>query len=123
MGYLYPKYRRIVPVCAFCEYLEAGRCDSLTGPNGAYNIYENEVLMKRIIEKLDDVIARLDDINYNQQLIAQELRRGRSQISQILQSVDNSVQNIQQSSAVTSYYAQITAMNTEYLTWADLLRS
>lgn len=103
--------------------MEAGRCDSLTGPNGAYNIYENEVLMKRIIEKLDDVIARLDDINYNQQLIAQELRRGRSQISQILQSVDNSVQNIQQSSAVTSYYAQITAMNTEYLTWADLLRS
>lgn len=123
MGFLYPKYRKIVPVCAFCEYLEAGRCDSLTGPNGAYNIYENEVLMKRIIEKLDDVIARLDDINYNQQLIAQELRRGRSQISQILQSVDNSVQNIQQSSAVTSYYARITAMNTEYLTWADLLKS
>lgn len=123
MGYLYPKYRRIVPVCAFCEYLEAGRCDSLTGPNGAYNIYENEVLMKRVIEKLDDVIARLDDINYNQQLIAQELCRGRSQISQILQSVDSSIRSVQQSSAITSYYARITAMNTEYLTWADLLRS
>ena len=119
MGYLYPKYRRIVPVCAFCEYLEAGRCDSLTGPNGAYNIYENEVLMKSVIEKLYDVIARLDDINYNQELIAQ----GRSQISQILQSVDSSIRSVQQSSAITSYYARITAMNTEYLTWADLLQS
>lgn len=123
MGYLYPKYRSVVPVCAFCEYLEAGRCNSLTGPDGAYNIYENEVLMKRIIEKLDDVIARLDDINYNQQLIARELRKGRSQISSVLQSVDASVKNAAQSSAITSYYGQITAANTNYLAWADLLRN
>lgn len=122
-GYVYPQYRGIVPVCTMYEYLESGRCDSLTGPNGAYNLYEQELLMKTIIGKLDDVIARLDDISDNQRLIAQEIRRSHSELSTMLTSLDNAAQNIEKSTAITEYYGRVTAANTSYLAWADFLRS
>ena len=122
LNYIYPKYRGIVPMCAIYEYLESGRCYSLTGPSGAYNLYENELLMNKIIGKLDDVIARLDDISYNQHIIAQEINKSHSQVISILASLDNSSKNIEQYTAAAEYYGRVAAANTSYLAWVDFLR-
>ncbi|MBE6610114.1 MAG: hypothetical protein E7634_05565 [Ruminococcaceae bacterium] len=66
---VYPKYRELVPVTMFCEYLASGRCDALEGHEGAYNIYENELRQNIIISKLDTIASKLDSIRSSQYLL------------------------------------------------------
>ena len=40
--FLYQKYRNIVCVCQFTQYLESGRCDAFEGAHGCYNLFEEE---------------------------------------------------------------------------------
>lgn len=43
---LFEKYKNICAISSFLEYYESERTDTLTGQNGAYNIYENELSNK-----------------------------------------------------------------------------
>lgn len=63
---IFPKYRNLVMVCSLCEYIQAGRTDSLDGYNGAYNILETEIRLDRIITRLDRIIVQLQQIQTNQ---------------------------------------------------------
>lgn len=80
-GIIYPKYRGLVPVTMFTEYLEAGRCDSLTGTGGAYNLYEKELFANRIINKLDEISEKLDMVRENQYSVYESMERMNRQIS------------------------------------------
>lgn len=66
LNVIYGKYRGIIPVGSFIDYFASGRCDSFEGPNGAYNLYENELRLDRISDKLDVIIVKLDEIKANQ---------------------------------------------------------
>ena len=66
IGIIGEKYRKLVPVASFCEYLEYGRCDSLTGTYGAYNKFEDELYKKIVIGKLDDIQKKMDEIKNTQ---------------------------------------------------------
>ena len=59
---IYPKYRNLIAVTTFIEYLESGRCKSLYGYTGCYNVYEQELRQNVIIGKLDQVLAKLEQI-------------------------------------------------------------
>lgn len=59
---IYPKYRNLVALTTFIEYLESGRCKSLYGYTGCYNVYEQELRQNTIIGKLDQVLIQLDQI-------------------------------------------------------------
>lgn len=59
---IFPKYRNIEAMTTMWEYLESGRCDSLQGPSGAYNLYESEIRSNAIINRLDVVSDKLDVI-------------------------------------------------------------
>ena len=61
--------RDFVAVSSFYEYISSGRCETLEGPNGAYNLYENEIRMNTVIEKLNNVIESLEEIKQNQFMI------------------------------------------------------
>ena len=63
---IYPKYRSIIPMFMFQEYLDSKRCDTLEGHEGAYNIYEQEIRANVIISQLDSVLSELEDIRSNQ---------------------------------------------------------
>lgn len=65
-GVIYEKYRNPVALASFLDYLASGRCTTLTGADGAYNIFENEVRMDLIVTKLDVVINKLDQVIKNQ---------------------------------------------------------
>lgn len=112
-GFLYPKYRSVVPVATIYEYLDSGRCFTLYGHEGAYNLYENELRMNMILEKLDDIIYRLDDISSSQRVLAQLLKESNRKID----SLKVSLKNIETSTELTQYYSQISAANTSYLAW------
>ncbi len=59
---IYPKYRNLIAITTFIEYLESGRCKSLYGYTGCYNVYEQELRQNVIIGKLDQVLVKLDEI-------------------------------------------------------------
>lgn len=63
---LFPKYRNLVAMCSLYEYICAGRCSTLEGHEGAYNLYETEMRLDQIITRLDKVIANLGAIRENQ---------------------------------------------------------
>lgn len=67
------KYRDIVALSTFYEYFMAGRCDSLEGANGAYNLYESEVRANLIITNLQQIERDLQQIAKNQYMIYHQL--------------------------------------------------
>lgn len=113
LGFIYPKYRSLVPMCTIYEYLESGRCFSLLGHEGAYNLYESELRMNTIIGKLDDIIYRLDEISANQRLLAREIKRSNEQLDRIY----GTLNDIEHNTALTRYYSSVTASNTTYMSW------
>lgn len=66
---LYPKYQNWVAVASILEYYQAGVCHKLEDVDGAYNKYDQEVLLKTIICSLGDILANLEEIKNNQYLL------------------------------------------------------
>lgn len=52
---IYSKYQAPLPVSRFYEYLSSGRCSRLEGYDGAYNLYENELLAESVRDYLGHV--------------------------------------------------------------------
>ncbi len=109
---VFAKYRDIVAYSSFYEYLESGRCDSLSGRDGAYNLYESEIRQNMIISKLSDVINSLDDIKQNQFVIYSQLSSMNSDLNRLNDSMNNAVnslQSINSNTAQTVYNTEVTA--------------
>ncbi len=123
LNVIYPKYRNFVAVATFYEYFSSGRCKSLEGHEGAYNIYENEVRLNTIINKLDDVISHLNEIKENQYAIYNAINEGNKKSAQIYKNTVELIANtneIAQNSAIDAYCSYITAKNTEVLKYIAL---
>ena len=72
---LYPTYRELVAESSFYEYFSSGRCDTLEGAHGAYNLFEAECrsdVVARIIRTLGEV-KQGQVILYRQMIQNQEL--------------------------------------------------
>lgn len=116
---IYPTYRNLVSVSMFYDYLQSGRCTTLEGHEGAYNLYEYESRMNIIFMKLDDIIEGIGRLCDAQKMLASEIRTSREENSKVLNSVQHSLQNIERSSSVSEYYNGITARNTSYMAWLE----
>lgn len=123
---IFPKYRDIVAMCAIYEYFAAGRCTELTGPNGAYNLYEAELRQNLIIDQLERVNANLEQIKKNQFMLYQ----GVMETKEIMRSVAGDIReilslttDIANSSRITAFCSQITAENTQALKYIAMIKS
>ena len=121
---IFPKYRDMVAMCTIYEYFASGRCTELTGPNGAYNLYEAELRQNVIINRLDKIVSQLDQIKQNQYVLYQELKH----TDQLLQGIAddirvimNSTDKIARASAIAAHHTQVTAQNTEALKYITLI--
>lgn len=115
---IYPKYRNMAAVTSFYEYFCSGRCTSLTGHEGAYNIFEQEVRMGIIIDKLDLILERLDQIESNQYMIARAIKESNERAEQIYAKMSECVdrlQSIDENTMINGYFNAITATNTAAL--------
>lgn len=113
-NFIYPKYQNMLAVTQILEYLQSERCYTLKGPDGAYNLYETELRMNRIIGNLTHILNNLQEIKYTQYMIYEEICRGNEIAEQILNEIDSSngmIQQIQVNSAVAAYNSQIAAQN------------
>jgi hypothetical protein len=112
LNVIYSKYRSYVPLNTFCEYLESGRCDSLAGPAGAYNLFEAESRSNEILSQLSSISASLETIKNTQFMIYQELKSINSSLSDITNTLDDmagTLNNIAFTSCVTAGCSLISA--------------
>ena len=113
---VFAKYRDIVALSSFYEYLMSGRCTTLEGTNGAYNIYEAEIRQNRIISQLSTVIEKLEDIKQGQFMLYSELKSINRGIKQLNSKMDSAIQSLDTIGKNTSIIAENTeriAYNTE----------
>lgn len=113
---IFPKYRNIIAISSFYEYLMAGRCTELEGAEGTYNIFESELRMNLIINKIDDVIRHLEQIEQHQYMLYSAIQENNKQVlelnGELIKLVNNSA-CIEENTKMTEYYSWISARNTE----------
>lgn len=121
---LYPKYHDLIAVSSFYEYFATERVSKLTGSNGAYNLFEQELRMNLVINKLDDIITELEEIKENQYMLYSELVAANEKMEQISQNIIelvNSSRNVEKLAGITAYCSQVAAQNTEALKYIALI--
>lgn len=97
---IFPKYRTMVMVCSLYEYVCTGRCDTLEGHEGAYNLLELEIRLDKIVTQLDRVISMLGKIQQSQYMVYSAIQDANRQSAKILEStyeIANQLQAIQTS--------------------------
>ncbi len=63
VGVIYHKYRSLIPVTMFCEYIDSGRRHNLEGIDGMYDLYETEVLGQLILSEISKINQNLKTIS------------------------------------------------------------
>ena len=121
---LFPKYRNLVAVSTMYEYLASGRVSALEGPDGAYNLYESELRLNLIINKMDVIIQQLEDIKENQYSLYNVLKQTNVVLEEIASDVSELVStahDISDASKITAYCSALTAQNTAALKYIAIL--
>lgn len=128
---LFPKYRNIVAVSTMYEYFASGRVSELEGAGGAYNLYEAELRQNLIINKMDVIIHKLEDIKANQYSLYTELQKTNktldgisSDVKKIVnntETIANNTEAIAEVSHITAHCSMITAQNSEALKYIALI--
>lgn len=106
---IHPKYRKFIAVAQIYEYFETGRCSELEGPHGAYNLYENELRLNTIIDKLDVIVWELERLNSTMSMVVSAIDYSNRMLSNISAALDR----IEANTALTAYNTQCIAFNTE----------
>ncbi len=121
---IFPKYRNLPALTSIYEYLTSGRCEELTGPNGAYNLYETELRQNTVISQLNTIISNLEQIRQNQYVLYQELVK----VNAVTQSISREISAIRgytytltELSALNTYYNAITADCTSALAFLEVI--
>ena len=112
---IYPKYRTLPALTSIYEYFITGRCDELTGPHGAYNLYEDELRKDTVISQLNTVIENLEQIKNNQYMLYQQVKaiqQNTAVIASELQQIKGYTIQIAELSALNAYYAALNERNT-----------
>lgn len=126
---IYPKYRNLPAISSFLDYFSSGRCSSLTGPYGAYNLYENEARLDGIITRLDNINTQLNRIQFHQQMLFFAVRDCNETVDRLYHAVKNSADHlasiaasqsrIEENSAMAAYRAKLLEKESAYRNMMD----
>ena len=126
---IHPKYQNFIAIASFCEYFETGRCTKLDGYEGAYNIFENEIRLDKVITNQERILDALEQIKNNQYTLYCTMRESQYYLDRICTELDHVMSLSEQTahnSAITAYNSQCSADNTaalsSYMFWRDMLR-
>ena len=121
---MYPKYQNLPALTSIYEYFITGRCEELTGPHGAYNMYEDEMRKDTVISQLSTVIANLEQIKQNQYMLYQQVKtiqKTASVIGNELAQIRGYTAALTELSAMNAYYNAVSARNSRIMTAYHLL--
>lgn len=118
LNIIHPNYRSLEACTMFYEYLSTGRTHSLTatsGDPGAYNIYVDELYKKKIVDKLDKIDKKMDEMLNNQKMlyqIASEIDTKVNELCFSVYNIEKNVQQIMQNTNISAWSNAVTATNT-----------
>lgn len=122
---IYPSYRNLVAVSSFYDYLHSGKCSTLEGHEGAYNIFDMESRMDKIITQLDRISYQLENIRYSQNALYTIMKSSNEKLDRMQNSIHNSenhLLSLSKSAALTNSQleriecnAELTRFNTEQM--------
>ena len=122
---IYPSYRNLVAVSSFYDYLYSGKCSTLEGHEGAYNIFDMESRMDKIITQLDRISYQLENIRYSQNTLYTIMKSSNDKLDRMQNSIYNSenyLLSLSRSAALTNSQleriecnAELTRFNTEQM--------
>lgn len=125
------KYRNIVAVASIYEYLKHERTRSLQrvgSDEGAYNIFESEVRLNKIITNTDIIIQKLDVVIENQRELANTMRNAQNSINNLVTSTNNMSARLQSgmkqlnaSVELSNYQQQQTNNELRYMNFMNTL--
>lgn len=116
---VYKKYRNIVAITMFCEYLESGICTQLKGHEGAYNQFEKELRDRIIIAELRTISNQLESIQQTQYMLYEEIKKGNDTANRILRSAERMENN----SEIEKYSAEVIAQNSAIIAHETKMRN
>ena len=116
-GVIHKKYWGLVPICSLYGYFDTGVCTQLEGHEGAYNKYDTECRLDRIISKLDQVIQRLDEIKELQQDLYEAIEESNCKVGQLIR---NSERISDQLTGIQSQGAELNARIANLQTTSDI---
>lgn len=108
-GVIFEKYRDVVALSSFYEYLISGRCAKLEGPDGAYNLYESEIRANRVIAQLDQVIDSLEQIKQNQYMMYSAMKQIDNELEQLNSTMSKALSAVYRIESNTAKTAKNTA--------------
>lgn len=117
---IFGKYRNLVALSSFYEYLMSGRCISLEGPGGAYNIYETEIRANQIISQLSDVVNSLEQIKNNQYMAYSQLHEMNVTLARLESKTERaitSLEHIEASGQTLENYMRRVAANSDVIAY------
>lgn len=112
LGVLRPKYQNLPAVATFLEYLENERCFTLTGHEGCYNLFEEELQRGIIISQLINISQQLGQIRKNQEYLAyalEDIQHATTHLSECADSINGKLDLIKQDQRTQAYYAEQSA--------------
>lgn len=121
---IYPKYQNLPALTSIYEYFITGRCDELTGPHGAYNMYEDEVSKDTVISQLNTVIENLEQIRQSQFMLYEQVKmiqKTASAINGELAQIRGYTIALTQLTALNTYYAALNERNSRATMYYHLL--
>ena len=125
LNIIYPKYRDFKMLMLLLEYLDSGRCYSLEGHEGAYNLLESELRWNELDVKLEEINSRLDIIIKNQNTLYAAIMDTNNSIKQMSRSINNIQQQMSRHNEIMEYNSKCTMNSvhvlTNYTIWRDLL--
>jgi len=122
---IHPQYRNIIAIASFYQYIDTGRCTTLDGHEGAYNLYESERQMNMIVSKLDTIIERLDEMQSNQYMLYNTINTANNKIDRLTHNSQLALSYASATAAnseIMAYNIQVAAQNTTALKWMEILK-
>lgn len=120
---IYPKYQTLPAVCQLYEYFDSGRFAEL---GEAYNQYELEVRLDRLIDNSERALQVLYEIRDNQRLLYDALMDVRNGIDSVSESIDRCFETMNRtaySQEVSSICLQQTALATTLLSQIEFYKN
>lgn len=108
LNIIYPDYRTLPCVATLLGYLQSERCYELTGPGGAYNLYESEMRANMIITKLDNIENKLDTVAHNQRHLIEAVGQTNQRLNKISSQLSTSISFQREIAANTAAIAENT---------------
>lgn len=119
---IFPKYRNLPAIATMYEYFASGRCYELSGPDGAYNLYEAELRQNLIVNKLDSILSELENLKQNQYVLYEEVKKTASILPQVSSDVTRMLSGIASSTVITAQCAEASAKNTEAMKYLSYIK-